>query len=235
MKNLKAKSACLILCVFVTVFCGCAPRTTTLFEDSFENISVGKYPSGTGWRNLFSGRNAYVSDSVAHAGSKSFRLESHPNWSRTDYVALTEIPDRLTYEASVYADPTPGRSAFVGFVEAFANMGPVYHNFRIYSGDGSTGKVMFHAQPNKPYTELGRFSVDRWVRVRADLDFTNLTANLWVDGKLLARDVNIAPKEFDDPSYGHVVLGKWGATEYNWRGGGTGVIYIDNVRICARQ
>jgi hypothetical protein len=233
MRKFKRGLVCIVLLCVAGVLAGCAQTAKTLFEDSFENVALGRYPGENGWQNLFSGRSGYVSDAVAHAGSKSFRLESRSVWSRTDYVPLAEIPDRLSYEASVYTDPTPGRSAFVGFVEAFANMGPVYHNFSINSGDGSTGKVRFHAIPSKPYIELCAFSVGSWVTVRADLNFTNLTADLWVDGEPVARDVAIAPKEFDDPSYGHVVLDKWGATEYNWAGSDTGVIYIDDVRIWA--
>jgi len=243
MKNLNAKSACLILWVFVTVFAGCAPSTTLLFEDGFENIAVGKYPGENGWRNLFSGKTAHVSDDVQHSGSRSLRLECHSTWARTDYIALAELPDRLSYQVSVYPDPVPGRSVWVGFPEAFRNMGPFYNLISFHNKDGSVGTVDFNIGGSgalrdmyDPHSvNLGQFTVGRWVTVRADLDFINSTAELWVNGKLAATDVPILPKEFDDPSYGHVVLNKWGATEYNWRGDGTGVIYIDDVRIWARE
>jgi len=232
----------LLLCaIFILSGSGCgsgkevpkeADATGTLmFEDGFESIAVGDYPDKNGWQNLFSRKTAIVSNDRAHSGSKSLRLESRANRSRTDYVPLPEIPDRLTYEASVYADPIPGRSAFIGFVESFGNMGPVYLNFSVWSGDGSVGKVLFHRIPNQPYMELTKFQVGTWVTVRADLDFASHKANLWVHGELIARNVAIAPKEFDDPSYGHVVLGKFGVTETNWAGGGTGMIYVDDVRI----
>ncbi|MHC4369290.1 MAG: hypothetical protein ACYSW8_16905, partial [Planctomycetota bacterium] len=74
-----------------------------------------------------------------------------------------------------------------------------------------------------------------WLTVRADLDYTTRTARLWLDGEIVATGIPILPKEFDDPSYGHVVLDKFGITEYNWAGGGTGVIYVDDVRICVGQ
>ena len=46
-----------------------------IFEDDFESIDDGVYPSATGWKNLFSGKTAYVSTEKAYSGTKSFRLE----------------------------------------------------------------------------------------------------------------------------------------------------------------
>jgi hypothetical protein len=72
-----------------------------------------------------------------------------------------------------------------------------------------------------------------WVTVRADLDFAAQTADLWLDGVMVAAGVPIEPKEFDDPIWGHVVLDRFGAAEYNWIGGGIGVIYVDDVDVVA--
>lgn len=231
-KSMKILEA-LVLIILLAFGCGSAYAVTLPFEDGFENIAVGDYPDENGWENLFSGVSAYVSDAVAHTGSRSFRRESYAGWSRTDYVPLSELPDFFSYEVSVYPDPTPGHSgAMVGFVEAFGNQGPVYNRFTITCLGSSIGAVEF-SQGGVGWvrTDVGEFTVGDWVTVRADLNFKTLTADLWLNGELRVSDFPILPKEFDDPGYGHVVLNKWGATQYNWSGGGTGVVYIDDVSL----
>ncbi len=235
---MKGKNAALarflVFSVLLLVLVNPANSITLPFEDGFENIAVGDYPDENGWRNLFSGRSAYVSEEVAHSGRRSFRLESYSSWARTDYVSIPEIPDRLSCELSVLPDPNPDRPVCVGFVEAFGNLNPSYNKFRIYSGDGSIGSVHFNPGFGLPGVELSNFNVGDWVTVKADYDFTNLVADLWLNGQLLATDVPIVPREFydADPRYRRdVILSKWGVLESNWGGGGTGVIYIDDVRI----
>jgi hypothetical protein len=213
------------------LYVGKVLAVTLPFEDGFENIAVKDYPDENGWQMLFSGKDAYVSDEVVHSGDRAFRLESYPTWSRTDYVLLDEVPDLLSYQMSVYVDLNYPRTARVGFCEAFGNQGPMFNCFSVVNDDGLSGRVDFRGAFGLPGVQLGKFTVGDWVTVRADLDFTSLTAKLWLNGQLLATEVNIDPKEYDHPTWGHVVLNKLGATEYNWSGGGTGVIYIDDVRI----
>ena len=207
------------------------------FYDGFENISVGDYPDENGWQNMFSGITAYVSDEQANSGSRSFRLQCRPTWSRTDYVELPELPDLFSYEISVYPDANPPvRAAWIGFPEAFGNQGPVYNRFGINVWDGSVGEVTFTTGiPGSPYINVGEFTVGTWVTVRADLDFTSLTGDLWLNGELAVTDVEITPKEFHHPGFGDVTLNKFGATEYNWNPvyGSSGVIYIDDVSLSA--
>jgi len=200
-------------------------------SDDFENIAIGDYPDENGWKTMFSGKSAYVTDEKAHSGSKSFRLESFPNWSRTEYLTLPGLGDQFTCQVSVYVDTNAGRSSRVGFPHASGGENPIYNTFSINSDDGHTGSVHFWGDVSAPSVKIANFAVGSWVTVRADFDFANLTADLWVDGVLAAPDVPIQPREFDDPSYGHVVLNKWGVSEYNWAGGGTGVMYIDDVCI----
>lgn len=248
MKNLNLQFVCLILVVFVTLLSGCAPSTKItkstklLFEDGFENIAVGAYPSANGWLNLFSGKTAYVCDDVQHSGNNAFRLESRPSWARSDCIFLGQLPDRLSYQVSVLPDPVSGRKARVGFTEAFRNMGACYNYMGFHNVDGSVGKLYFSSGGSKelraknyPHrVELGEFKVGSWITLRVDLDFTSSTAELWVDGKRVARGVAIVPREVNDPAYGGVVLSKWGPMPHNFRGA-TGVLYIDDVRIWARR
>ncbi|MHC4168830.1 MAG: hypothetical protein ACYSWQ_17920 [Planctomycetota bacterium] len=224
-----------VLCVVLPVLVRTSYGDIALpFADGFENISLNDYPNENGWQNLFSGTTAYVSDEQAHSGSRSLRLQSRPTWSRTDYVALPALPDLFRYEISVYPDANPPvRATWVGFPQAFGNQGPFYNRFNIHVWDGSRGEVIFTPGiPGSAYTTVGEFTVGTWVTVRADLDFTSLTADLWLNGELAVTDVEITPREFHHAGFGDVTLNKFGATEYNWTAGaGTGVIYIDDVRL----
>jgi hypothetical protein len=141
------------------------------------------------------------------------------------------LPDLFSYEVSVFTDPIPGRATRVGFCEAFGNQGPFYNFFGINSQDGLVGIVNFKGDLDVSGTYVGAFTVGEWVSVRADLDFTTLTADLWLNGVLTVTDFPILPKEPDIPGRGIITLNKWGVTEYNWLGGGTGVIYVDDVNL----
>ena len=214
----------LVLILLLAFTCTSANAVTLPFEDGFENIAVGDYPDENGWQMLFSGKDAYVSDAVAHTGTKSFRLDSNPNWARMDYVYLEEVPDQLTCEVSIYVDPTEGKGALAGFMEGVGNEGPTWNKFSV---SAIPGQVYFDS------VYMGEYTPGTWCTLRADLDFVNLTADLWLDGSLVVEDAVIYPKEFDDPTYGHIVLNKWGVVSSNYTIGSTNVVYFDDVSIRA--
>jgi len=212
--------------VLLSAFAGSAWAVTLPFEDDFENIAVGDYPNENGWQVRFSGKSAYVSDEVAHSGSKSFRLDSHPNWAHQDYVYLGDFPDRITYEVSVYIHPTLGRYAIVGLSEKVGNQGPSWNSFEV---DGAGGTVWFVGM--EPLN-VSSYVPGTWCTLRADLDFESLKGNVWVDGEVVAENVDIKPREFDHPFYGHIVLEKWGVASHNYPSSySSNVVYFDDVRI----
>lgn len=226
-KTILILTGILVFCATLVLLADSAIAVTLPFVDDFENITVGSYPSANGWSVLFSGKSAYVSDAVANSGTKSFRLDSYPNWAHMDYVYLDEVPDRLTYEVSIYVDPSQGRYSYVGFMKGMANYGGTWNRFQVM---GAAGEVRFVGAPGTN-VYCGSYNPGTWCTVRADLDFVNLVARLWLDGQPVASDVAIRPKEFDDPLMGHVVMDKWGVVSTNYSGGTTNVVYFDDVRI----
>lgn len=196
--------------------------TALLFEDDFESDSVGSYPSPP-WYNLTSGVSAYVSTEQACSGTKSFRLEGYPMWARGDVVSLSP-PDKLSYEVCVYLT-SAGKRASVGFLERFGNMLPRFNG--IYFDDNGT--LWFTGYP---WSQLsGSWSPSTWYKVGVDIDFVSLKANVYVNDELKGENLDILPKEFDDPSYGHVILNQFGLHTENFSGGGTNVVYFDDVKI----
>jgi len=210
---------------------GAALAVTLPLHDGFENVPVGYYPNVNGWRTWYSGVTAYVSNRAAFTGTRSFRLQSNPSWSRCDYVGLDQVPNRLSYQASVLADPVRGREAWVGLAGAVGYQMAFRNHFAIRNETGLAGTVYFKGLGILPPVLLGWFEVGRWVTVRADLDFARQTADLWLDGNLVAEGVPIEPKGFYDPGWGYVVLDRFAAAECNWPGGGTGLIYVDDVSL----
>jgi hypothetical protein len=196
-----------------------------IFEDDFEDIAEGVYPSAHGWTNLFSGKTAYVSTEKAYSGNKSFRLEGYSSWARMDYVDISPLPGRISYEAAVYiVDASGGREAGVGFMEGKGSYGRTWNHF-FFSG----GNITFHGTES---AVLQKWEAGKWYKVRADIDFVSERADVYVDGELKAKDVPVYPREFYYDSYwGDVKLGKWGFTTANFEAGGTNVVYFDAVKI----
>jgi hypothetical protein len=208
--------------------------------DDFETPVAlsGTYPypadAENGWLTLSAGTDwgtpAYLSSAAAFSGEQSFRLNSLP-WARQmDYVPLDNVPDKLSYQASVCVDPNLGWVGLVGFMARNGYYTGIWNHFRI---DAGYGEVSFWGTD---VVRVGDYTPGTWCTVRADLDFTNGTAALWLDSdEPVLENVPINPKEFDDPYLGHVVLNQWGvvATDYLEYPsvGFSNVVYFDDVAV----
>jgi hypothetical protein len=202
--------------------------TLPVYQD-FENISQNAYPSANGWHTWLSGASAYVTGLKAYSGIRAFRLNSYSYWSRCDYLDLETVPDRLTYQATLFMDPMAGREAQMGFVQGSGNNIQFYNHFKIFSGDGVTGILQFQGDIGQPPVELGNYAVGQWLTLTAELDFKHRQAALWVGEDLVAEGAPIQPKSFEDPVFGPLVLNRFGVRECNWIGGRLGTIYLDDV------
>jgi hypothetical protein len=231
---------CFLLLGLAIAFGGSAWSQPLPVCDDFETpiAQAGTYPypldDENEWLTLSDGKqwgySAYLSDAVdPPSGEQSFRLDSDP-WARQmDYFRLSEVPDKLSYEASVRVDPDLGWVGLVGFMARNGWYTGIWNHFRI---DAGHGEVSFWGQD---VVRVGDYTPGAWCTVGADLDFASLTADLWLDGDCVAQGVPIAPKELDDPYVGHVVLDKWGVAtddylEYpylSW----SNVVYFDDVAV----
>jgi hypothetical protein len=204
---------------------------TLPFDDDFENIAVGNYPDENGWRMMTSGKTAYVSNVQAASGSRSFRLEGYANWSRCDYIQLNraDIEEGVTYEVSVYLLDAPQEGAFIGFAQLHGNMLPWYNSFTF------SHNAMMHFRGEGPSVALGNWEPERWYRIRVEIDYTQLQADVYLDGALVGENIPTKPIEFDD-GFGHNVLDKFSLITPNWSPwtSATDVVYFDDVRITAR-
>ena len=219
---------CLLLLTLAVPFSGTAWCVPPTFDDGFEDVAVGFHPGGE-WLTLSFGKSAYVSDLAYYSPVKSFRLDSWPWAARMDYVRLDELPNQLSYQTSVCVDPTYGWVGLVGFMTSNGYQAPMWNYFRV---DAGYGDVSFCGEDP---LYLGPYVPGAWCTVRADLNYDTLTADLWVDGDLVAQGVDITPKTFTDPVTGTLVLDQWGVAagsymEYPYVNF-SNVVYFDDVAI----
>ncbi|MGC9337964.1 MAG: hypothetical protein ACP5EQ_07750, partial [Candidatus Cloacimonadia bacterium] len=190
------------------------------FFDDFENIANGDYPDENGWQTMYSGKSGYVSNSQSYSGSKSFRLDSRQNWARTEYVTI-ETPAKLEYEAKVYLKES-NKAAKVGFSIARANYNPKFNSV----GFSKNGDIYFTGIDN---TNLRSYSTQKWYHIKAQLDFTTETADVYIDGNLEGDNLKIYPREFYHPRWGNVKLNKFSICSSNYPSGSHNVVYFDDV------
>jgi hypothetical protein len=204
---------------------GSASGIAVPFEDGFEEVAVGTHPAVNGWWPLAGGKSGVVSDAEQYTGENSFCLDSWPWLPRMDYVWLEEVPDRLSYEAAVCVDPELGKVGMVGFMAGWGSQAGMWNCFEV---DGTSGTVGFWGAE---WVDLGAYGPNTWCTVRADLDFTTVTADLYVNqGEPVT--VEIAPKEFYDPALGNVTSKMWGVGAPTYDFGASilsNVVYFDDV------
>ena len=225
----RGSCVCLLVAAMVVGLAGGAWGVTLPFEDDFENVALGEYPSGNGWEALLIGQSAYVWASPGKTDDEAFRLDSWPFWARMDCVAVEGVPDRVSYEASVYVDPLFGQTGMVGFMEVDGNGGAMWNCFLV---DGSTGLVQFCGAD---WVTVGSYANGTWCTVRADLDYGALTGDLWVDGVLVAEGVAICPRAMSCSATTGAEPEQWGVSApenssfVSWYPGN--VVYFDDLRV----
>ena len=224
----RRESVCVVVLLLVAAlsFAGAASADAIPFEDGFEFVPTDTHPDG--WLILSAGKSASVVEGISSSGSKSFRLDSLPWSGRVESIVLDETPDRLTYEAAVRLDASNGWMALVGFVEQ-CDSTLLMRNF--FCIDGKSGLVHFCGEDG---ISVDSFTYTRgtWCTVRADLDYTSLTANLRVtssDDEVMVEDVPIAAKEFICDSVS-VVSDHWGVAAPT-TAAFSNLVYFDDVKV----
>jgi len=225
----RRESVCVVVLLLVAAltFAGAASANAIPFEDGFEFVPAGTHPDG--WLTLSAGKSASVVEGISASGSKSFRLDSLPWSARVESIVLDETPDRVTYEATVRLDASNGWMAKVGFMDQ-CNGSLLMRNF--FCIDGNTGAVHFCGEDA---VDVAPFTYTRgaWCTVRADLDYTALTADLRVtsgDDEVVVEDVPIAPKEFSCDSVSDVVSAQWGIAAPA-TAAFSNLVYFDDVKV----
>ena len=203
-----------------------AAEVSLPFFDDFENIASGTYPSANGWKNMYSGYTSYVSTAESYSGSKSFCLKARSNWARTDYVQISP-PEKLIYECYVKVMDS-SRGTTVGFTIARGAYNPRFNCIQF----ANNGKIYFRKDVwGAPSTEIQSYSAQTWYKVRVDLDYSDETADVYINDVLKQQGLEIYPRDFNHNKWGHVVLNKFSLALNNFAGGETSVVYFDDVKL----
>lgn len=228
----KRKLVSMTLWLFIITFAiPISAHSAVIFSDDFESYTSGVYPSPP-WYNIFSGRSGYVTTEQARSGTQSFRSESYSNWARWDYVPLSTVPDRFVYQAAVYLT-APGRGGTVGFGyrrPTVPNEGR-FGNSVFFAPDS---KVYFWTVTTPPTLLLDSWTAGVWYDVRVRIDYLNNVADVYLNGVLVGDDLPTDPKVISDSGV-PVLLNQFGMFGANFPGGGTSVIYYDDMAITTGQ
>ncbi|TET32992.1 MAG: hypothetical protein E3J72_18185 [Planctomycetota bacterium] len=193
------------------------------FEDNFEKVSEGNYPGAKGWRTMFDGVSASVSNKKCSEGRQSFRLEGRANWFRCEYIPVS-LGKIFAYKAKVCVE-NAGKGGGVGFVvKRGSSFGPTY-NLVTFTNDE---RIVFRGE--RTLTEVGRYKAGTWYRVYVKIDFINRIADVYINGKLSGKNIPAAGIIVTDAGK-KVKLEKFGLKTNNFSGSGTSVVYFDEVKL----
>lgn len=179
---------CLVALAGVPLTCqaaldGCV---TLPFYDSFDSYGVDVVDPGP-WQYLSSGVTCVVSDAKPNdwwprSDTKSLYVEGAPYWARTEYVELCSVPQQLSYEASVYIPVDKHGNVQIGFMYWDAGI-PFANKFRFKPTGETTGEIWWRGNDQEdPPRVLGEYdlTLNDVFRVRAEIDFANETADVFV-------------------------------------------------------
>jgi subtilase family serine protease len=166
---------------------------TLPFSDNFDSYTVGTSPPSP-WFELCEGQ-AVITSAESYSGQNSLMTGGGPGNSHCALVGLGETyPDRISYEVRAKVNAA-GSSAYIGF---FEEIGDVVPQFNTVYFNGADGKVYFYsADKNHGFLVplLDSFAVGVWYKVRVEIDFSILTADVYIDDVLVGQGLPISPKE----------------------------------------
>jgi len=162
------------------------------FSDDFEDDPVGTQPN-LPW-DSFNGGSAIVASSGSHSLANSIFVSNGSEGSGSAFVNLGDTyPDRIAYEVWAKVNSTAS-GAYVGFSEEILGIVP---QFNAVYFNGTDGKVyLTSADREHGFTVplLDSFAVGVWHKVRVQIDFTDLIADVFIDDVLVGSGLQVSPK-----------------------------------------
>jgi ABC-type transporter MlaC component len=163
------------------------------FSDNFEDDTVGTQPN-LPWDN-FNGGPAMVTGSGSHSPANSISVSSGPEGSGSAFVNLGETyPDRIAYEVWTRVNSTAS-SAYIGFSEEILGIMP---QFNAVYFNGADAKVYFtSADKDHGFTVpiLNNFTIGVWHKVRVQINYANLIADVFIDDVHVGSGLQVSPKD----------------------------------------
>jgi hypothetical protein len=204
---------------------------TLPFSDNFDSYSVGASAPAP-WFELCEGQ-AVITSAESFSGENSSIMTGGPGNSHCALVGLGEsYLDRISYEVQAKVN-SAGSSAYIGFFEEIADVVPQFNT--VYF-NGNDGKVYFYSADKDHgflVPLLDSFAVGIWYKVRVEIDFSILTADVYIDDVLVAEGLPVSPKE---------ATWEYNGTTYNFQLNKIGVLhylgepfYFDDFSVFERR
>ncbi len=196
------------------------PPLTQTFVEDFNGTPNGGYPSG--WQNMFVGVSAKIAEPAP--GRKVFDLVGRSGVSQTEYIPVTP-GDQFAYECEIEF-PKGNHGGAVGFmISRPGGCLGTSHSF-VFTNLG----IIKFKNGNSPI-EIGTWKEGTVYTVRLEMDFTDNTGRILVNGEVLREKVPIASRSYFSSEYSqNVSLDKFGAATANTNDGQVGEMYVQSVK-----
>jgi len=223
--------------LFVLSAASSASTSTVLFQDGFENISVGQYPSLNGWIEAESlNMEVFVSDQRAYSGEKSFCFHSNvysgEDALSVDYVSLADLSSKeINFNWSTAILSTSQESSVsLGLLRTHGgfNYKEIEYIEQLNFKEDGVIELFWGITESLNAQELGTWEPDRWYEVE-------VTTSIAEGGNICHVFINGEEKAaFHPPSRRRY-------SSYFFLGGlargqqEKGYIYADDVKLCRAQ
>ncbi|MBF0547695.1 MAG: hypothetical protein HQM08_24865 [Candidatus Riflebacteria bacterium] len=160
------------------------------------------------------------------SGKKSFLLTGRNDFSRVEVIPV-QPAEVFAYESQIHI-AQGDQGDFVGFLVDRPERSVGYANVFLFSNNAT---FRFHGRDC--FQDLGTWSAGTYYTLRLDMDFSDNTGTISVNGEVKPEKVPIHPRSFYSKEFHmNFSLDKFGAgTQNNFsKNGGEGSIYIDQIK-----
>ncbi|MGD2247911.1 MAG: M48 family metalloprotease [Candidatus Methanofastidiosia archaeon] len=189
----------------------------TYFFDDFESYET-EYPHTT-WTPMYKGISAEISSEKYVSPTHSFKLSAYCEFARSDYMKIGYIR-KFYYEAEIYVEQ---KTAAIGFSIFREKYNPTYNMIKFQHDKNIYFK-------GKEKHLIQSFNYERWYTVKVYIDYTDLTADVYIDGIKKGENLEIYPYSFYDNEWGEVTLNIFTLHIPNFDSG-VATAYFDDIAI----
>jgi hypothetical protein len=165
--------------------------------ENFESYAVGSFPDTNGWSLLYNGAGSsqqYVTDTHAVSGSQSLHLVGSSCWTSSAYHPV-DITPRVLFEASVFVNQivncgcTPQLARVSLYNPAIGAWGTAFGSIS-FNCDGKIYAIQSNYDRGQDIL-LMSYNPGTWYHVKLDVNLTDKTFDVYIDGVLLNSELQI--------------------------------------------
>ncbi len=176
----------------------CALSGKIIFQESFQNYPYDNFPFANNWQMPYSGAGRDKQIIKEKDGNKYIHLEGASHWSANAVKELEMTPKQVYLEALIRCNNLLGAGnelmemASIGFYNHKASTwGYIFAGVKFdWNGNIVFGQLNAPDVTNKV---VGKWKPKKWYKIKIFYSPEKNTASLWIDGKLLSKDLTLPP------------------------------------------